>query len=271
MDVWEGIGSAIDFTACDPYNGRMPGTPLAIIAALDDEIRPILDAMSVDERLHVRPARFVRGTYRKHSLVLGRSGMGPVAMERAIATCLTTYRPACCLHVGCCGAADPELSAGDLVIASSLIDVRHGQRVSAPEQLLARAEKLVQERELRYRVGNIVTVDSVISTPHEKADYGAEHGALAIDMESAVFALACARASVPWLVVRAVFDPLDTTLPSLSGALDEAGNVDYLGLADYLMHHPSDVLKLPKLRYLAEQSREAITAFIHAWIGEELV
>lgn len=245
----------------------MHQVPLAIISAMDDEVRSLLDRISVDERMHVKPARFIRGTLEQRPLVLGRSGIGPNAMADAIRVCLDTYHPATVLHVGYCGAADPELAAGDLVIADVVIDGRSGRHVACPPDMVAAATGCCDAAKLRCRTGALVTVDRVASTQHEKADLGAQHGALGMDMESAELASACAERSVPWAVVRSVLDPLDVLLPPLDGVIDESGETDGIALAEHLVRHPGDALKLPRLQYLASQARESIAAFISAWLA----
>lgn len=244
----------------------MHPVPLAIIAAMDDEVRSLLGKISADERVHVKPARFIRGTLEGRPLVLGRSGIGPEAMAGAIRVCLETFRPATVLHVGYCGAADPELSAGDLVIADGVIDGHSGSRIACAPEMVAAAASCCEAAKLRCRTGALVTVDRVASNSHEKADLGAQHGALAIDMESASLAQACSDRGVPWAVVRSVLDPLDVLLPPLEGVIDEAGETDGIALAEHLVRHPGDALKLPRLQYLASQARESIAAFISAWM-----
>lgn len=100
---------------------------------------------------------------------------------------------------GVCGAVDPALRPGDLVVASELLTAA-GERVacSAPAELAA----ALAARGLRARVGPIVSVDHIAS-PAERAALE-QTGALAVDMES--FWLARAAAPRPVAVLRAVVD-----------------------------------------------------------------
>ena len=74
--------------------------------------------------------------------------------------------------VGTCGAVDPTLRAGDIVVATEL---RHRDSTLAVDAAIA--ERL---RHLAPRTGPIVTVDR-IAGPRERATLG---DALAVDMES---------------------------------------------------------------------------------------
>jgi len=120
-------------------------------------------------------------------------------------------------------------------------------------------------------VGGIVTVERVASSPHDKAFLATEHSSIGIDMESFELADALVEAGVPFVIARAVLDPLDYHLPSLGDAIDTDGSTDGLALVEHMIRKPADALKLPKLQYLASQAREAIAAFINAWMEEEEV
>jgi 4-hydroxy-3-methylbut-2-enyl diphosphate reductase len=92
---------------------------------------------------------------------------------------------------GLCGAVDPSLRPGDLVVAS---EVRGDGKSLLCSTELAEA--------LGARVGPIVTLDH-IAGPAERAALRAS-GALAVDMES--YWLACDAGDRPVAVVRAVVD-----------------------------------------------------------------
>ena len=61
----------------------MTPVPLAIVVALDEEIRVLQSKMEVDARVHVRPALFTIGTLKDRPLIVARSGIGIPAMASA--------------------------------------------------------------------------------------------------------------------------------------------------------------------------------------------
>jgi nucleoside phosphorylase len=63
------------------------------------------------------------------------------------------------------------------------------------------------------RVGAILGLDRMLSSPQEKADAFARTGALVIDMESHHVARAAAERGLPFIAVRAVSDQADEALP----------------------------------------------------------
>ena len=247
----------------------MHKVPLAIIAALDDEIRQIRSRMSVDTRIHVRPGLITRGTYMHRPIVLARSGVGRSAMLRIMDHLLRGHRPELIIHTGYCGGADPSLAPGDLIVACAVIDSSNGNRIECDEELVMRARKILQHRAIRGQVGTLVTVDKAAGSQHEKAFLATQHDSIGIDMESSILAQACSDSKIPFIVVRAVLDPLDFELPSIDDAIDEDGSTDGLALAEHFVKKPADFLKLPKLGYLASQARNSITAFINAWLEED--
>ena len=244
----------------------MQNTPIAVVAALDDEIRNILSEMEVDSRQHKRPAIFTKGIYQRKPILLVRSGIGKRAMERAIVRCLDEYKPELCLHIGYCGGADPKFQAGDLIIADRVIDSIDGARFDADPVLVLKADAVCRKAKLRYGVAGLVTVSEVISGSHEKAFLGTQHGVGGVDMESSALVRACAKRGTPTLVVRAVLDPLDFTFPKLGDVVDENGAADPLALVSHLIKKPSDIVKLPKVQYLATQAKIAMKNFIDAWL-----
>lgn len=244
----------------------MVSVPLAIVVALDDEIRTINSKMEVDSRVHVRPALFTAGNYSGRPLLVVRSGIGRAAMRSAVAYLFNHYRPSFCLHVGYCGGADPKDEAGDLIIAREVVDAASGDRIGADSDLVARAEKLAREKGLKARSGALVTVEGVVEMPHEKAFVGTQHDASGIDMESADFAAACSGSGVSWLVVRSVLDPLDASLPDMGDSVTAEGATDGMALAEHLIKKPKDLWRLPRLQYFAGQARNSINAFVDAWV-----
>ncbi len=117
-----------------------------------------------------------------------RVGMGARAADLGDATAVAV--------AGVCGAVDPALRPGDLVVASVLRD-DDGLEVDCPHA--AALVELLRERGLAVAYGPIHTSSRILG-PAERAAVDA----LAVDMESAW--LAAAAAPRPVVVVRAVVD-----------------------------------------------------------------
>src|SRR5205814_444284 len=97
-------------------------------------------------------------------------------------------------------------------------------RESGPVLLLVALDR--ELRSLRYFEGELVCTTAVAATEVEKLAL-ARPGALAVDMESYPVARAAAAAGIPWLAIRAIVDPLRSSLPAFTR--DPAGG--YVGPA----------------------------------------
>lgn len=229
----------------------MMAIPLAVVAALKDELRDLESRLQGQfltknpEDLDAGGGRLTLGAWgRGLPLLLVRTGMGAAAMARNLRRALEQYGPGFCLLVGYGGGVLPELRPGDLVIATSLIEApRHLVFPVAPE-LVARAERICNRQSgFHCRAGPLLTVAEIAMTPRDKTAAAQNYaGALAVDLESAAFAQVCQGAGLPFLVVRAILDPLDFSLPN-------------------------PLAWTPALRELADRARASLTAFTTAWLG----
>ncbi len=90
--------------------------------------------------------------------------------------------------------------------------------------------------------GLIVGADAIAATPDRKRQLFTQTGALAVDLESAAVAEACAAAGKPFAVIRAVADPVHRRLPDLTlDALDEEGRSLPMKVAAGLLRRPFDL------------------------------
>ncbi len=124
-------------------------------------------------------------------------------------------RPAALLSFGYCGALAPDLRAGDLVIATEVVDT-HGQRWTCDAGLQERLLAAAADQDLTARPGRLAVPEAAAATRRAKARLAQATGALAIDLESAAVARLAAEAELPFAVLRAVLDETATPLPPLA-------------------------------------------------------
>ena len=95
-------------------------------------------------------------------------------------------------------------------------------------------------------------------TRADKAALFAQSGAAAVDTESLFVAHAAHRARVPFLVLRAISDPAEISLPpAASVGLDEDGNPAILSVLLSLLKNP---FQLPGLIRAARDADKALDA-----------
>lgn len=244
----------------------MEKVQLAIIAALDDEIRVVKSKMVVDVKIHIRPSMFTLGEYLGRHILLVRSGIGYGSMKKACEYMLGHYETSSILHVGYCGGCDPRFIAGDIVIADRVVNERTGDVVEISNKNVSRASEICKSAGIRGRIGSIATVSNPAGSPHEKAYLGTKHDVACIDMESAALAEILSKAGVDFTIARSILDPLDLLLPDFGEVIDRSGHINGMSMAENMVRKPKDLLKIPKLGYLAMQARQSITSFIETWL-----
>jgi 4-hydroxy-3-methylbut-2-enyl diphosphate reductase len=126
-----------------------------------------------------------------------RTGMGRARSERAAAGLAGTHSGAVAV-AGVCGALDPRLVPGDVVVASELRGAG-APRVLESAKPLARA---LEARGFAVHLGAIHSSDHLVRTG-ERASL-VSSGAIAVDMESAW--LARLADSAPFAVLRVISD-----------------------------------------------------------------
>lgn len=149
------------------------------------------------------------------------------------------------VSAGLCGALDPGLRVGDLILPDAVL-APSGQLLRVDAQahgpLLARAGE-------RARTGRLVTAREVAATPEAKARLRAETGAAAVDMESAAILTYAAAAGWPALVVRAVSDEAAQPVPPALSRLVAADGRLHGGRALALAFtHPGRIAQAVALR-----------------------
>jgi len=160
-----------------------------IVAAEAREFEGILKRAGEVRALAWQGAAFSREAVWKNSRwLLIANGPGPRLVERALEQRHDVDR---LLSVGFCGALDPALRIGDIVVSGEV-----------PKGLQA---SFVQ--------GDVVSVDRVAFTAREKSDLRAVTGAAVVEMESAAVAQKAREWDVPFGCVRVVSDVAGDDLP----------------------------------------------------------
>jgi adenosylhomocysteine nucleosidase len=130
--------------------------------------------------------------------VLVANGPGPALAGEAVAASCRKQDFTALVSTGFCGALDPKLRCGTILVASA-VDMP-GRQASWPASL--------PQTEEPYVCGRLWSSDSVVQTAAEKARLRAT-GACAVEMEAAGVAVSAAARSLPVYCVRVVLDRAD--------------------------------------------------------------
>ncbi len=160
------------------------------------------------------------------------------------------------LSFGIAGGLAPGLAPGTLVLAGAVIaadGTRHPVDESARLRLAGR---------LGAVSGDLLGGEAIVAGSAEKAALHARTGAVAVDLESAVVALAAAQAGLPYLVLRAIADPASRDLPTAARIrLKPDGAPDLGRIMASLLIEPGQIFALVRL---ASDTRRALRALARA-------
>lgn len=189
---------------------------------------------------------FVVGLVREARIV---APLGQVCIGRPDVERLAFDRPLGLVSFGLCGALDSALSAGDLIVADT---VRQGEDVWPCDPAWSeRVRRALPEA----RRGDMAGGDVILATAAAKARLHAAAGAAAVDMESHHVARAAAASGLPFVVVRAISDAAERSLPEAAIAgFRPDGQPDIAAVIGALLRRPFD---LPALLGVARDAEKA--------------
>lgn len=142
------------------------------------------------------PLRFARAAeLNGRSVVLVANGEGAALAGEACEVAWNKRRAEAILSTGFCGALDPALVAGEVLVAS---------RVEAPDGTLG-VQARAPECEWPSASGRVFSVDRVIQTVQEKRSLRAL-GASAVEMEALAVGRRAVHWGVPFYCVRSITD-----------------------------------------------------------------
>jgi adenosylhomocysteine nucleosidase len=208
---------------------------VAVLAAMVSELAPVV------RRLALRPtalggARAWAGRSGACEVVAAVTSIGTRAATDVTQRLLDRHPSDRVVVVGVCGAVDPRLELGALVVPQVVLDEASG-RTYRPTPLGG-----------VVAAGTLLTTDVLHRDP-AKLDALRRAGVVAVDMESAAIGAASEARGVPWSVFRAVSDhagdPLvDDELVALSNA---DGTANVRNVVRFLVRHPRRIPALVRL------------------------
>ncbi|THF88569.1 5'-methylthioadenosine/adenosylhomocysteine nucleosidase [Deinococcus sp. KSM4-11] len=223
------------------------GRMLAIMGAMDEEIELLLAELQAREDLTFPGVTLHRGVLDGVPVLLTRAGIGKVNAAMTT-TYLLMQGASSVVFTGVAGGVHPELQVGDLVVSTDL--VQHDVDVTAlgyevgtvPGEspawtadpgLRAAAVRAARSVEgVQVIEGRVASGDQFIASPEGVTRLRETFGAACAEMEGAAVAQVCAKAGVPFVVIRSVSDTADT-----------GANVDYREFMPRVARHAKQVVR----------------------------
>ena len=186
----------------------MPGDPLRAKYIAENYLE---DAVLVN---NVRGVQGYTGYYKGKRVSVMASGMGQPSIGIYSYELYHFYGVENIIRVGSCGAFDADLHVRDIVIAmGACTNGYYASQYKLPGtfspiadfSLLRRAVEICEEKNVRYKVGNIFSSDTFYNDTSDGMEW-AKMGVLGVEMESAALYCNAARAGKKALCICTVSD-----------------------------------------------------------------
>jgi len=178
-------------------------------------------------------------------LVVAYAGAGP-RNARSAAELLVDNGATRLISWGCAAALSETLRAGDLVLADTLIDA-DSQRIDLTSEWHSHASRQLLQH-FTVHSGGLAESKTIVSASEDKKQLRTKTKAIALDMESVAIAKVAGQNKLPFLVIRAIADPVSMSLPAaINYALNDRGDVVLGKLLLHLALHPRQLPGLIKL------------------------
>ena len=171
------------------------------------------------------------------------NGPGPRLVDRMLSSpAIAGWHAQQVMSMGFCGALDPALHVGDIVIS--------GEGFKSPSRRFMRAE--------------IWSADRVAVSSGEKRQLRQSTGAAAVEMEAAAVAEKARRWGLPFRAVKAVSDAADEDLPlDFNHYRDRDGRFRVSRIAASALVHPFTTMPaLLRLNRNCQQAAESLGEFL---------
>ncbi|MFY9905099.1 MAG: hypothetical protein WBX02_07965 [Terriglobales bacterium] len=202
----------------------MPKEKIALIAAMEREVRPLIRSWKVRTIEHGgRQYRLFENALDNGEAALICGGIGPEAARRATEALICEVSPTRVISVGFAGALDPSLKVGDIFEPRTVINAADSART-----------------EIESGKGILVS-SATITGKDQKTKLAKSYNANAVDMEAAAVAQGAETRGVEFAALKAISDAADFSMPtrmerfvSAAGTFRSAGFAGYVALRPWL-------------------------------------
>ncbi len=186
-----------------------------------EELLAVLDDTQKEQR---GAFTLYRGALDEQEVLLAECGIGKVNAA-ALTQLFVMQGVTRVIFTGVAGAVDPALKVGDLVVSTDAL--QHDLNVTAlgydlgqvpGEPLAWRADERLRDlalaaaqtlEEVKTLSGRVVSGDQFIADANKVAQLRKDFGAACAEMEGAAVAQVCAKAVIPFVIIRSISDTAD--------------------------------------------------------------
>ena len=204
-------------------------------------------------------------------VITGVSGVGMLKAAKMADTLLEAGGITAIIICGFAGALSPELQPGDLLLAGSVAPASTPyNRYFPDEDLYDAAETLIMDEsgsslKLRTLSGDLVTSNSVLTSPGEKRALFELTGGFAVDMETIGAVRVAQEHGIRWLAIRAITDAANKGLPlDFNAHMNSKGNISYAKVMKSVLKRPAKIPALIQLGKRSSQAAKNLSSFLTA-------
>lgn len=225
-------------------------TRLAIVAALEREVKPLVKHWPVAEREYdgKRFKFFEDGG----STVLVCGGIGEQAARRAVEAVTSLYRPEIVQSVGFAGALDPAFTVGQVFLPARVIDAKDGSSVN-----------------IENGNGTLLSFHSIAGA-EQKSKLAKAYGAQAIDMEGAAVAKVAESHGIRFTATKVISDELDFEMPSMERFITSDGQFQTGRFAAFAAVRPWLWAKVLRMGLKSAKAAKALCQELQRQLNTEL-
>lgn len=237
-----------------------PDMAILFVAAEAAELKPFEQHLINARKLKWPVDYAYEGILEGRRILLAANGAGPKLVAQTIEVANRAIRAAelssskleAIVSVGFCGALQPGLQPGQIIVGTEVLDPRDGTRFPC-QPITASCE---------HQSGVVASQDRVAIDSGEKTALSTS-GAIAVDMESFAVAEGAKRASVPFFCVKAVSDLASESFRiDLNKMRTPEGRIARGKIVLYVLTHPWMLGELLRLRRRSQQAAGALGEFL---------
>jgi adenosylhomocysteine nucleosidase len=231
------------------------------VAAEAAELEPFCQLLESARKLKWPLDYAWEGILNGRRVMLAANGAGPRLAARAVETAIRAISAAdlsaslleAVVSTGFCGALDPQLQEGQIVLATAVLDAATGETTPC-ETLHSAPDGAVS--------GIILSQDRVANSASEKRELQAR-GAIAVDMESAGVLARSQRGELPFYCIKAVTDRVDESFAiDLNRMRTPEGRIARGKIGMYTLTHPHLLRHLFHLKGRADKAARGLGEFL---------
>ena len=211
----------------------MSNKTIAIIGAMECEVELLHDLLKDSQKIEESRFEIYKGIVGEHTVIVAKSGVGKAAAACCTQFIADKFKPDYIINTGVAGGIGDDLSVGDIVIATELVqhdfDVTvlgyakgymcTGHDSDKPTRFYS-DKKLIDEFELvakgvmsegKVHKGVVASGDIFIGSCEKKKELKKMFNATVAEMEGCAIAQASYLNDIPCVIIRAVSDLADGT------------------------------------------------------------